>query len=55
MENMVEVKHTILKKDTATASQKLEESMTLVRNRLKLIKLHTGVSLVGGPHGISAR
>ena len=36
---MVEVKNSILKKDTATALQKLEEGMTLVRDRMKLIKI----------------
>ena len=35
MENMVEVKHAILKKDTAMTLQKLEEGMTLVRDRMK--------------------
>ena len=39
IENIVEVDIAILKKDTATALQRLEERITLVRNRLKLIKI----------------
>ena len=42
MENMVEVKHAILRKDTATALQKLEEGMTPVCDRMKLIKVADG-------------
>ena len=39
MENLMEVSHAILKKDKTTALQKAEEGMTLMRNRMKLIKI----------------
>ena len=39
MENLMEVSHAISKKDTTTASQKAEEGMTLIRNRMKRIKI----------------
>ena len=39
MEYFMEVKHAITKKDRATALQKVEEGMTLVCNRMKLIRI----------------